>query len=91
MKPFYPGNKEDIFLQVTAGSKRKVAMQINSWTEHSFSWTMKSADNYRYIIKGLQPKEYYNIEINKISRKIRADETGSINIKQGWTNGVNRN
>ena len=77
---FYPGNKEDVFLQITAGSKKKVAMQINSWTEHSFSWTMKSADNYRYIIKGLQPKEFYSIEINKITRKIRADETGSINI-----------
>ncbi|WP_245834601.1 alpha-L-rhamnosidase-related protein [Mucilaginibacter lappiensis] len=82
---FYPDNKDDILLQVNAGSKKNIAMQIHSWTPNAFSWTMTSTDNYQFTVKGLQPGVNYKVEVNSIGQNIKTDGTGKFTIKQRCT------
>ncbi|MDB5159036.1 MAG: hypothetical protein JWR50_3743 [Mucilaginibacter sp.] len=79
---FYPGNKDDMLLQVNAGSKKRIDMQIDKWKPHVFSWTITSADNYQFIIKGLQTGASYKVEVNNVVQNIKADSAGNLTIKQ---------
>lgn len=79
---FYPGNTDAMPLQVNAGSKKRIAVQINSWKPNAFSWTMASADSYWFTIRGLQPNVNYKVGINNGAKNIRSDSSGNLIIKQ---------
>ncbi|GAA3983240.1 hypothetical protein [Mucilaginibacter dorajii] len=82
MLTFYPGNKDEVIMQVNALSKQPINMQINSWGTDAFSWIMTSADNYSFTVKGLQAQANYRVNINNFSRDIKTDDLGSFTVKQ---------
>jgi len=79
---FYPGNKENMVLQINSASKKPVNMQVNSLQNGVFSWTMTSADNYKFTVTGLQPGTNYNVGINGATQNIKSDSAGNLSIQK---------
>ncbi len=79
---FYPGNKENMVLQINSASKKPVNMQVNSLQNGVFSWTMASADNYKFTVTGLQPGTNYNVGINEATQNIKSDSAGNLSIQK---------
>ncbi|MDR2036487.1 MAG: hypothetical protein LBQ60_01040 [Bacteroidales bacterium] len=67
-------------LTISSASQNPIDMEVVEWKAKRYSWKITSQDQYGFRIKGLQPGRNYQYSINHISKKIRAENDGSIFI-----------
>lgn len=64
----YPHNKEKTILKVSGESGSPVCVVLKPCSENEISWKMTSADNYQFIIEGLNPNLKYKLVVqNKVT------------------------
>lgn len=78
---YYPHNTDQMILQVGAADDRRIDMEISSWKDELFSWTITSPGNYQFTIKGLRPGSNYELRINNTIQNIPATKDGSFSLK----------
>lgn len=78
---YYHHNKDNAALQVTG---KYIDLEINSWEEKAYSWTMRSSGKNQFIIKGLRPDADYQLLINNAVQPVRSKNDGSISIEGAY-------
>jgi hypothetical protein len=61
---FYPFNKEEMIMTVSAKNKKPVRIAIDQWTENDYSWTVSSGSSYQWTMEGLDPDARYELSAN---------------------------
>ena len=59
----YPHNEEKTVLKVFGESSSPVGVTLKQCSGNDISWEMNTADNYRFIIEGLNPALKYKLAI----------------------------
>lgn len=57
----YPHNKETTIIHIAGESTSPVHLNLKQCSKNSLSWEVVSADNYRFIIEGLNPALKYQL------------------------------
>lgn len=78
---YYPNNKETRTLDVIAPN-RFIAMEIIPLRLNAYSWTIKSAGDYQFILRGLPPRSTFQVSINNETQHIFIEEDGILSIKR---------
>jgi hypothetical protein len=79
---FYPNNQEEMMMQINALSNKPVTLRVHNWEPGAFSWTISSADNYQFILKGLKPGACYYLLINNSPLTLKATSEGTLTFKK---------
>lgn len=74
----YPLNKEEMVLKVSGDSNVPLAMTLKQYKKNDLSWEITSADNYRFMIEGLNPGGKYKLIIGKKSSTLEAGKDGKV-------------
>jgi hypothetical protein len=76
---FYPFNKEEMTMTVSAKSKQPVRIIIDEWNEHDYSWTVTSGSSYQWTMEGLNPDAKYELSANGQPIAISISKNGKAN------------
>lgn len=79
---FYPNNLEDRPMFINASSARPIVMRINHWNRDDFSWSIRSADSYEFMINGLNPGARYRLLCSGVSSNLKAGDNGTIRFRE---------
>jgi hypothetical protein len=82
---FYPGNQDSMQLSAKAATSHSINLHVDAWSVGSYSWSVSSADDYQFTIKGLQPGAAYRVWINNTRQNIKANANGDIMLKKRCT------
>lgn len=86
---YYPGNDDEVILETTATAAHPINLQVTTWMDDAFNWTITSKDDYHFTIKGLTPRKDYWMTINSRSTRVQADANGILSFHQ-WCAGNTR-
>jgi hypothetical protein len=85
---YYHHNQDSSLLQVTGKTSRPIALKVHRWTAKAISWTVNSADAYRFKIRGLAPNACYSVSIDEEVKRISSDRDGELIIKRNCSTPV---
>ncbi|MGV8878617.1 MAG: hypothetical protein ACOH2A_06260 [Sphingobacteriaceae bacterium] len=81
MLNFYPNNTDEMILRVTAATNRRIDLNVDSWKNEMYRWTITSPDSYQFTITGLLPGSKYKVLINNIQQNMQANQDGNLSLK----------
>lgn len=77
---YYHHNKDNALLLINGTSRQSIQLTMNRWDTNQISWTMTSADNYKFTVKGLHPDANCLILVNDVPQQMMTTRDGILEL-----------
>ena len=83
----YPQNKEEVVIKIAGkASANPINMSLNKYNKNNISWRVTSADEYNFIVEGLDANAKYELAINGKASQMTVQKDG----KASFSHNCNR-